>query len=899
MFDLLITPSGHLRCQPLTGEPGGGDNAALSAIADAFAKDGAGAGLFRLAALKTGEGLPLACAFWRDFALRFLNELCHTPESAGVIPPVEPPAPADMVRVLLSIPPMTGAEYLTITALDNAWRALDQWVHETATACGGLSGFLQQYAPHWKQVGRVCFHLAENKDDEEFPFAFLATYASGLTKSGKPRYVPLSQALLEYSGARNKAALVRLLTPVSAAGEKSAFVASLVESGDIYHPYPLEADEAYRFLTEVPVYEGAGVLVRLPDWWHARPRVQALVKVGNESHNKLTANALLDFKIEAAIGEQSLSAKELQELLAGGSGLRFVKGQWVEVDAGKLQEALAHWKQIAAQAGEGITLAQGMRLLAGAGANLDAAADTEEVRGWSFVTAGKVLRELLQNLRSPEKLAAMKPGKELEAELRHYQEAGVSWLWLLSEMGLGACLADDMGLGKTIQIIALLLLQKKAQGSQAKKRKPSLLVVPASLLGNWKSEIEKFAPTLKCAFLHRSLLNKNEFDALERKPDERLHDMDAVFTTYSMVARIGWLQEREWNLCVIDEAQAIKNPTAQQAKTVKKIRSRARIALTGTPVENRLSDLWSLFDFINPGLLGSSGVFKNFVSGLEKRKDAPYAPLRNLVRPYILRRLKTDRSVISDLPDKTEVKAFCHLTTKQAALYRQNVKELSTQLEVVQGIHRRGLVLSYLMRFKQICNHPSQLTGDSLFHPTESGKFDRLREICEEIASRQEKALVFTQYKEMTGPLAELLSDIFGRAGLVLHGGTAIPERQKMVKQFQGEDGPPFFVLSLKAGGTGLNLTAASHVIHFDRWWNPAVENQATDRAFRIGQKKNVLVHKFVCPGTLEERIDELISEKSHLAGEILEEGGEIKLTEMSNDEILRLVSLDVERASV
>lgn len=898
MYDLLITPAGHLRCQQRTSKPDTMMDSVPPLVVDAFIHNGAGAGLFHLAALKNAEGMSLSCAFWRDFALRFLSELCQTPEQSEDLLPIPALAPADMVKILLSIPPMIGAEYLTVTALDNAWLELDQWVRQAVKEAAGLTRFLHIYAPHWKQVGRVCFHLAENKDDEEYPFAFLATYASGLTKSGKPRYVPLSQALIEYSGARNKTALVRLLTPVSAAAEKSAFLSALVESGDIYHPYPLEADEAYRFLTEVPLYEATGVLVRLPDWWHARPRVQAQVKVGNDSHNKLTANTLLDFRVEAAIGEQTLSAKELESLLAGGSGLRFVKGQWVEVNAERLQEALAHWKKIAAQAGEGITLAQGMRMLAGAGANFESAVDMDEVCGWSFVTAGKMLRELLQNLRSPEKLAAAKPGKELKAELRHYQEAGVNWLWLLSEMGLGACLADDMGLGKTIQVISLLLLQKKAHGGQTNERKASLLVVPASLLGNWKSEVEKFAPSLKCLFLHRSMMAAKDLEALERKPEEYVKNVDAVFTTYSMVGRIGWLQEREWNLCVIDEAQAIKNPTAQQAKVVKKVKSRARIALTGTPVENRLSDLWSLFDFINPGLLGSGGVFKNFISGLEKRKTETYAPLRNLVRPYILRRLKTDRAVITDLPDKTEVKAFCHLTSKQAALYRQNVKELAAQLEVVQGIHRRGLVLSYLTRFKQICNHPSQLTGDSLFHPGESGKYDRLREICEEIASRQEKVLVFTQYKEVTGPLSDFLSDIFGRAGLVLHGETAIPERQKLVKQFQAEDGPPFFVLSLKAGGTGLNLTAASHVIHFDRWWNPAVENQATDRAYRIGQKKNVLVHKFVCSGTLEERIDELIGEKSHLAGEILEEGGEIKLTEMSNDDILRLVSLDVERAS-
>jgi non-specific serine/threonine protein kinase len=319
--------------------------------------------------------------------------------------------------------------------------------------------------------------------------------------------------------------------------------------------------------------------------------------------------------------------------------------------------------------------------------------------------------------------------------------------------------------------------------------------------------------------------------------------------------------------------------------------------LTGTPVENRLSDLWSLFDFLCPGLLGTQTKFKNFVKLLNAREHHRYAPLRQLVQPYILRRLKTDKRVISDLPDKTELRAFCGLTKRQAALYAKMVDEMANALRKPDGMQRRGLVLAYLMRFKQLCNHPSQLLGDGSFRPDESGKFARLAEICEEIASRQEKALVFTQFREMTEPLADFLAEVFGRAGLVLHGTTAVKRRKNLVDRFQRDDGPPFFVLSLKAGGTGLNLTQASHVVHFDRWWNPAVENQATDRAFRIGQHRNVLVHKFVCRGTIEERIDTLIAEKTQLAADILEGGAETLLTEMSDAELIQLVALDVDRA--
>jgi non-specific serine/threonine protein kinase len=350
---------------------------------------------------------------------------------------------------------------------------------------------------------------------------------------------------------------------------------------------------------------------------------------------------------------------------------------------------------------------------------------------------------------------------------------------------------------------------------------------------------------------------------------------------------------------ILDEAQAIKNSGTRQTRAVKELKSHARIALTGTPVENRLSDLWSLFDFLNPGLLGSAKAFAQYAKALEKREHNPYGPLRTLVRPYILRRLKTDKSIIADLPDKTEMKTYCGLSRRQAAIYQQSVKELATLLEASNGIQRKGIVLAFLMRLKQICNHPSQWLGDNGYEPADSGKFQRIADICQELAQRQEKALVFTQFREIADPLAGYLAGVFGRAGLVLHGQTPVGKRREMVDAFQQEDGPPFFVLSLKAGGVGLNLTAATHVIHFDRWWNPAVENQATDRAFRIGQKHNVLVHKFICQGTVEEKIDKLIEEKIGLANNLLGDGGGEKLlTEMTNDELLRFVSLDIGKAA-
>ena len=423
-----------------------------------------------------------------------------------------------------------------------------------------------------------------------------------------------------------------------------------------------------------------------------------------------------------------------------------------------------------------------------------------------------------------------------------------------------------------------------------------MLVVPASLIANWKSELARFAPSLSFAVAHPSEVNANAREIGPTNADK----FDLIITTYGMLVRTEWLRRHRWRLAILDEAQAIKNSGTKQTRAVKDLTADSRVALTGTPVENRLSDLWSIFDFLNPGLLGSAKEFGTFVKRLQEGPQPSFEPLRNLVRPYILRRLKTDKRVIADLPDKTEVNAYCALSKHQAALYQHAVDELAAQLQAVDGIDRRGIILANLMRLKQICNHPAQAAGTNDYAPDRSGKFRRLAEIAEEIAARQEKVLVFTQFREIAEPLAGFLATVFGRPGLVLHGGTTVKKRKELIDQFQREDGPPFFVLSLKAGGTGFNLTAASHVIHFDRWWNPAVENQATDRAFRIGQKRNVLVHKFVCRGTVEERIDEMIARKTQVAGEVIggADSGDVLLTEMDNATLLKFVQLDLRTTS-
>ena len=890
-FNIGLLPSGHLHGFSFVSNEKTNTTRYAEAIERAFSRS-VGEGLFFLASLKNGADLSPSLQYWRNIACHYMSERC-------LLPPADPPDPitpftaTETMPLLLSVPPMRGAEYLSAAVLQEIRTVLDTWVCEAIQNTGGLDALLTQKAPRWHQVGRVCFHLAENKNDPDYPFAFMATYAPELSEHGRVRHQPLSRALQDYAGAKNKKALIRLLSPVQLAAESSPVIKELVDTGDLYHPLAWSPGEAYAFLKDAALYEQCGVVVRLPDWWKKRSRPRVGITIGERKNKSFNADSLLDFKLNIALGDTALSKAELKKLMATGNGLAFIKGQWVEVDQEKLDEALTHWKKMEAEAGmDGLTFAEGMRLLAGAPADLGHD-DIEENREWSFVQPGKWLAAQLDALRSPAQMKAANPGTALKASLRPYQQEGVNWLRLLSRLGLGACLADDMGLGKTMQVISLLLVEKKRL-----REHPALLVLPASLLTNWQSELARFAPSLRCLFLHSSQHSKKTLASIADDPDA-LNNIDVVLTTYGTLMRQEWLQQQRWQLLVLDEAQAIKNPSARQTKAVKQINAAARIALTGTPVENSISDLWSLFDFLNPGLLGSAKRFRGFVKSLSERESDQYAPLRNLVSPYILRRMKTDRSIISDLPDKTELSTYCGLSKTQAAHYQHAVTELASIIENLEGMKRRGQVLAYLMRFKQICNHPSQLLGDGEYNPKHSGKFQRLAELCEEIAARQQKLLLFTQFREMTGPLADFLAEQFGRPGLTLHGGTSVKQRQKRVEQFQDEAGPPFFVLSLKAGGTGLNLTQASHVIHFDRWWNPAVENQATDRAFRIGQKQNVLVHKFVCQGTIEEKIDALINEKKALATDLLEGGAETLLTELDNEALIDLVSLDIEKSQL
>lgn len=898
--ELCLSPGGRFYLADTEANDATQAEPAIARWQRAFASSAAEGAMLLAAA---NEQLPPSLAFARAFARLYLTALCHTPrEEGGAVPDVAPPADKAWDAWIENAPPFRGMEFFGTTRANALWGELNELAQRQSVAeAGGVDAFLQSINPAWRAVGRVTFHLAENKRNAERPFAFMVTYASRLSDIGRVQHLPLKRALSDYAGAKNREALLRLLAPIQQAVERSPFAKELFESGRIYQPLAWTTRDAYRLLRDIPALEASGIIVRVPDWWNPGqpPRPTVSVQLGDSQPSRLGANALLDFSLSVTLGDETLTADDIAALLAAESGLVSLRGKWVEINPEQLKEVLAHWQSVERVVSQqGVSFAEAVRLLAGVSLGPGGlASDTERINAWTGVRAGRWFSETLDRLRQPEIANGPLPcADELHASLRPYQETGVRWLHFLWNLGLGGCLADDMGLGKTMQTLALLLWLKREAATHA----PALLVVPASLVANWKDEASRFAPSLRLLIVHPSGADPLLLKRCEANPSAMLASFDLVITTYGMAARTDWLKKVSWCLVALDEAQAIKNSGTRQARAVKAFTANARFALTGTPVENRIGDLWSLFDFINPGLLGSAKGFERFIRGRADLPDA-YAPIRRLTRPYILRRLKTDRRVIADLPDKTVMPAYCSLTPAQAALYADQVHQLEQALR--EGVaddpmKRRALILTALMRFKQICNHPAQVTGDGDYAEARSGKFARLRVLCEELAERQDKVLVFTQYREITEPLAAFLATVFRRSGLLLHGGTPVSRRRTLVEAFQRDDGPPFFVLSLKAGGTGLNLTQASHVVHFDRWWNPAVENQATDRAFRIGQKKNVLVHTFICRGTVEDKINVLLEDKRKLADEILQGGGETLLTEMKDEELLNFVALDLNAAS-
>ncbi|MGW4461760.1 DEAD/DEAH box helicase [Micromonospora sp. NPDC004704] len=640
----------------------------------------------------------------------------------------------------------------------------------------------------------------------------------------------------------------------------------------------LDTEGAHRFLRDgAPVLHAAGFGVLLPSWW-SRPsarlgaRLQAKSRTAPgtvAARSSLGLDALVDYKWELALGDQPLSGRELRDLAKLKTPLVRLRGQWVELDARRLAAGL----RLLRDSGE-LTVADLLRL------GLESA-DEPDALPVLTVGADGALGDLLAG-QAERHLTPRDEPEGFRGTLRPYQKRGLAWLAFLQSLGLGGVLADDMGLGKTVQLLALLAGDGPTDG-------PTLLVCPMSLVGNWQREAAKFAPELRVHVHHGAERARGEtFTAAVR-------DADLVLTTYSVAARdAAALAEVDWHRLVVDEAQAIKNAATRQAAAVRALPARHRIAVTGTPVENRLADLWSIMEFANPGLLGTASAFrKRYAVPIERHgDDAAAERLRRFTGPFVLRRTKTDKSIISDLPEKLEMEVLCNLTAEQGSLYQAVVDDMMAKIESSTGIERRGLVLATMTKLKQVCNHPAQLLRDGSALTGRSGKLARLEEIVDEVLAAGEKALLFTQYAEFGNMLRAQLSARLGREVLYLHGGVGKAERDTLVTRFQSDGGPPLFVLSIKAGGTGLTLTAANHVVHVDRWWNPAVEDQATDRAFRIGQRRAVQVRKFVCAGTVEEKIAAMINEKRGLAAKIVGTG-EQWVTELSTSELRGLFALE------
>ena len=669
-------------------------------------------------------------------------------------------------------------------------------------------------------------------------------------------------------------------------GQASAICPRIEESLKFPAPdgYELDAAGAHDFLTtKALALEEAGFGVMLPRWW-SRGRTKARLSAGARIRSPflkggdgLSITALLDFNWEISIGGEAITLAELRALAAMKAPLVKFRGQWMQVNAEEIQAALEFWKKKGsgqATAREVLQMALGATELPG-----PLAFSGIEAEGW--------IGELIQRLQGHTPFEETPVPEGLRATLRPYQVRGFSWLAFLSRWGLGACLADDMGLGKTIQTLSLI------QSDWPNSNRPILLLCPTSVIGNWQREAARFTPQLPVMVHHG--LGRTRGDSFV----ELAQRQAIVLSSYTLLHRdFEHLKEVSWGGVVLDEAQNIKNPETKQAVAARALTAGYRVALTGTPVENNVGDLWSIMDFLNPGLLGTRAEFKRkFFLPIQSGTDeagsaAASAALKKATGPFILRRLKTDQSIISDLPQKLEMKVFCTLTKEQASLYAAVVNDSLKKIESSEGIQRKGLVLATLSRLKQICNHPAQFLGDNSPLPARSGKLSRLTEMLEEAISVGDRVLIFSQFAEMGEMLRSHLQETFGREALFLHGGVPKKQRDRMVERFQDDpNGPPLFILSLKAGGTGLNLTRASHVFHFDRWWNPAVENQATDRAFRIGQKKNVQVHKFVCAGTMEERIDEMIEQKTKIAAGVLG-AGEGWLTELSTTDLRALFAL-------
>lgn len=724
---------------------------------------------------------------------------------------------------------------------------------------GSTSEYFQKRNRNIQIPSRIYFHLVENTKSNDYPFAFLATYTA--LKDNRIVYYPLKYALEEFKN--DKKRLNKLISSITDVSKDSSFIKKLVDKGEIFHPLNFSEEDAFTFLKELVIYENNGIVCRIPNWWVTR-----------DSSNKISID--LQEKIQEGMGFMNpyaiitlapsmiyngieITKAEIMQLLNQNEGLAHIKGKWIENNHQKLEELLENYEYYSQ---DGTSLSEILQIISGI---KESECNNQIViefarKDWLKQFINKQFFSVNENVI----------GSNFKGKLRPYQFDAFKWLYGMNKLNFGVCLADDMGLGKTIEVLSFLDKYKEENGKNV------LLIIPASLIENWKHEIKKFTPELDYFVLKG---NKNITNG---KTNSFL-----TITTYQTAAKSDYLDTINWDLIILDEAQAIKNYETITTRKIKSLKTRMRIALTGTPIENNLLNLWSIFDFINPGLLGTRKQFKEFSKTLETDVEQ-FKNLKVLIEPFILRRLKSDKSIINDLPEKIETDVYINLTKNQIILYKNRIDELEKQMNASKTeFEAKGKVLNAIMSLKQICNHPSQYLGKMDYQLEESGKFVELKNICENIFEKREKVLVFTQFKEIIPALNNILKDIFKIEGYCIDGDTTLSVRDKYVNSFQNDD-IPYMILSVKTGGVGLNLTAAQNVIHFDRWWNPAVEDQATDRTYRIGQKENVSVFKFITADTIEEIINEMLKVKKDLADKYINSVDDNVMNKLSSQEILK-----------
>jgi len=838
-------------------------------------------GMFYLVCTPGGGRLPATLGFLREFGKAMFAHWLLAERATGAKPAAAPDGLIDVwVQVARETP---GLAKLTGGVLTTIWnRMRDQILAELTTRRTTLNDVMTGISQDWARVGMVSLRLDVLVPEAIRPFMLVTSYYDSATTAvcgvGTPIAVPVFGEGRVH-GLRN-----HVKDLLRRAGACNAVLRRLFESQEIYGPCHLIPRDAHSIVRDIPALETLGIEVRLPHWWKdiKQPEIRVRTRIGTGAPKPVGLGALLDLRTAYVVGDHELTEAEWRELVRGDhAGLTRIGDKWVDLVPSRVDDADRAGKQVRelhAQGGVSYSTALelvGMRTpgqVPVAAVTLPPAAVFEP--GQWLDTAWSAIER--RDFRPD---AA--PGVRLRGELFGYQRQGIAWLSTLMDARVGACLADDMGLGKTLQVIALLvaLLRRQDPG-------PHLIIVPASLMTNWQREFERFAPTVDIRVMHGG--------------DAELGDPVSYVTiaSYGTVLRNKTIQGRRWGLVALDEAQEIKNPRAQISQAVKRLSARARLCLSGTPIENHLLDIWSIMDFLNPGLLGTEPEFRAWCR--EHLTDTDVTSLRQRVSPFILRRLKTDPVIALDLPQKVEVTVFCGMTTPQSDLYGRIYANMLAQFAAADSAGRRGIVFKVLLRLKQICDHPDLIEGGR-FDPRLSGKFLRLAEIAATIAERGEKVLVFTQFKEMTRPIAAHLEAVTRRSGEILDGDLPVKRRQEIVEEFQSGGRLSFLVLTFGVGGTGFNLTAACHVVLFDRWWNPAVENQAMDRVFRIGQTKGVVVHKFVCRGTLEERIDQLIQHKHELAKGLFasDSGSDGGLERLSPDELLSLAALDPSLSSI